>query len=189
MNPGTPSSHPVEIDAWKQGVRCVQQLAFLNLWDRLRGDASIPRLSTLLADDLRRVAEKVIFTDVVRIEDRARFFVRYQGRQITRSLGLNGTGKYLDEALFPVIKRSAVAQYETVALTGKPCFSRIGLQAHTGTIVQYERLLLPFSRVGGAADRILSVITLFSEANGFPADIVITGKPVDSGVTVLMPAA
>jgi hypothetical protein len=48
-----------------------------------------------------------------------------------------------------------------------------------GPLIRYERLLLPFSCGGPYVERIVGVITLFSEENGFHASDVTSGQIIE----------
>ena len=159
-------------------IRCMQQLAFLNLWDRLRGSDKLPRISSLQADDLRRIAEQLIFCDVVRSGGDTRFLIRYQGSQIRRLFGADTVGRYLDDDVIPPIKRGALQMYQRVVERRQPDFSAVRLRNAEGVTVQYERLLLPFASEKPLTARIVCVLSLFCEENGFPPEIVRNGRPI-----------
>jgi hypothetical protein len=49
-----------------------------------------------------------------------------------------------------------------------PAFNSTSVQDEQGATVQYERLLLPFTRTGEQVDQIYSIVTLFTEDNQSP---------------------
>ena len=164
--------------SWGRDIRCMQQLAFLNLWDRLRGSDKLPQSSSLQADDLRRIAEQLMFCDVVRSGRETRFLIRYQGAQIKRLFGADAVGRYLDDDVIPPIKRGAIQMYQRVVEKREPDFSMVKLRNAAGITVQYERLLLPFASKIQSTARIVCVLSLFCEENGYPLDIVRNGRPI-----------
>lgn len=156
----------------------MQQLAFLNLWDRLRGSDKLPRSSSLQADDLRRLAEQLMFCDVVRSGRETRFLIRYQGAQIKRLFGADVVGRYLNDDVIPPVKRGAIQMYQRVVERCEPDFSTVRLRNAEGVTVEYERLLLPFSNKAQSTARIVCVLSVFCEENGYPLDIVRKGRPI-----------
>jgi hypothetical protein len=66
-----------------------------------------------------------------------------------------------------------------VVVGHQPSFSFSVLKKCDGPLIRYERLLLPFACKGTEVERIVAVITLFSEDNGFDASDVATGKLVE----------
>lgn len=161
-----------QLPAWRREIRSVQQLAFLTLWDRLRGPQEMPRLSALQADDLRRAAETIMFCDVTGRKGAQQFIVRYQGSFIRRLFVCNATGLLLDAPEIPPVERLTVQDYNRVADSRAPFFRAISLHLDDAAPARYERLLLPFSSKGAGADRILCVLSLFCQDNGFPPDIL-----------------
>lgn len=160
------------LPAWRQEIRSVQQLAFLNLWDRLRGLHEMPRLSALQAEDLKRAADTIMFCDVTNRKGPRQFMVRYQGSFIRRLFVCNATGLLLDAQEIPPVERLTIQDYSRVVDTRAPFFRSISLHLDDTAPARYKRLLLPFSSKGAGADRILCVLSLFCEDNGFPPDIL-----------------
>ena len=70
--------------------------------------------------------------------------------------------------------------YRQVAANGEPYFSATALREGDGPVVNYERLLLPFTKTGSLVEYICCIITMVTEANGFSFDIAIKGSPLMS---------
>ena len=159
-------------------MRNVQQIALLNFWDRLRGDKRLPDIASLQPDDLRRSAEHLMFCDVAYTKSQRTFVVRYQGSQVKRAFGVNATGLALDDPSIPRVERFSINDYHQVCERVEPHFRIIRLRHATGAVVHYKRLLLPFGKRNARVARIVSLISLFSEENGYPGDIVGSGIPL-----------
>jgi hypothetical protein len=76
------------------------------------------------------------------------------------------------------LREQALHYYKLVVAGRLPSFSVSVLRKDDGPLIRYERLLLPFTCNGDDVERIVGIITLFSEENGFGASDVTTGKLV-----------
>lgn len=157
-------------------MRCVQQVSLLKLWERLRGSEALPRFSTLAAEDISRSIDKLSFCEVVHTDSGPRFRIIRSGAQFERMYPERRVGMFLDESLAPAIRDQALQCYRQVTADGRPSFSFSAVRKDDGPIIRYERLLLPFTREGLCVERIVGVITLFSEENGFNATDVCSGR-------------
>lgn len=162
-----------------QGMRCVQQVSLLKLWERLRGSQELPQFSTLAAEDISRSIDKLSFCEVVRTDSGPRFRIIQSGAQFERMYPERRIGQFLDESLSPAIRDQALEHYRQVVASRQPSFSFSAVRKNDGPIIRYERLLLPFACEGAYVERIIGVITLFSEENGFDASDVTSGKIVE----------
>ncbi|MFZ2160057.1 MAG: hypothetical protein WAV72_28610, partial [Bradyrhizobium sp.] len=161
------------------GMRCVQQISLLKLWERLRGGCELPRFDALMPDDISRSIDKLSFSEVVPTESGYRFRVLRSGAQFDRMYSERRIGKFLDEVLPEAFREQALLLHERVVISRQPSFSFSMLCKADGPLIRYERLLLPFTTNGEDVERIISAITLFTEENGFDANDVLTGKLVD----------
>lgn len=162
-----------------QGMRCVQQISLLRLWERLRGSRELPQFSTLVAEDISRSIDKLSFCEVVRTGSGPRFRLIQSGAQFERMYPERRVGQFLDESLSPAIRDQALERYRQVVAGQQPSFSFSIVRKDDGPIIRYERLLLPFACEGPHVERIVGVITLFSEENGFDASDVTSGRIVE----------
>ena len=162
-----------------QGMRCVQQVSLLRLWEQLRGKRELPEVGRLDPDDISRSIDKLSFTEVVRTKQGPRFRILQDGVQFERMYPFSRVSKFLDETLPRPIRDQALHHHKLVVVTRRPSFSFSVLRKDEGPPIRYERLLLPFACNGNEVERIVGVITLFSEDNGFDASDVATGKLVD----------
>jgi hypothetical protein len=163
-----------------QGMRCIEQIALLKLWERLRGKRELPQFEALVPDDVSRAIDKLSFSEVVQTEDGLRFRIIRNGAQFDRIYPQRRVGKFLDEVLPQAFKDQALLFHQEVVATRQPSFSFSMLRREHGPLVRYERLLLPFAFDGDeAVERIVGAITLFTEDNRFDAKDILTGRVVD----------
>jgi len=161
-------------------MRCIEQIALLKLWERLRSKRELPQFEALVPDDVSRAIDKLSFSEVVRTEDGLRFCIIRNGAQFDRIYPQRRVGKFLDEVLPQAFKDQALLFHQKVVATRQPSFSFSMLRKDEGPLVRYERLLLPFTCDGGQdVERIIGAITLFTEDNGFDAKDILTGRVVD----------
>lgn len=162
-----------------QGMRCVQQVSLLKLWERLRGSRELPQFSTLAAEDISRSVDKLSICEVVHSGSEPRFRIIKSGAQFERMYPERRVGQFLDETLSPAIRDQALEHYRRVVASLQPSFSFTAVRKNDGPIIRYERLLLPFACDGSDVERIVGVITLFSEENGFDASDVTSGQVIE----------
>lgn len=160
-------------------MRCVQQISLLKLWEQLRGKRELPQFEALVPDDISRSIDKLSFSEVVPTEDGYRFRIIQSGAQFDRVYSEKQVGKFLDEILPQAFRDQTLLLYKQVVVSRQPSFSFSVLRKADGPLIRYERLLLPFTCNGEGVERIVGVITLFTEENGFDANDVLTGKRVD----------
>jgi hypothetical protein len=162
-----------------QGMRCVQQISLLRLWEQLRGKCELPQFEALLPDDISRSIDKLSFSEVVQTANGYRFRIIRNGAQFDRIYPEKRIGKFLDEVLPQAIGDQALLFHEQVVVSRQPSYSFSMLRKADGPLIRYERLLLPFTCHGADVERIVGAITLFTEENGFDANDVLTAKRVD----------
>jgi hypothetical protein len=149
-------------------IRCVQQIGMLKLWERSKRGAMLPPVSAVHDDDLARLREKVMLLDVELQDEEPRYLIRYQGFDIDRIHDRNCVGLYLNDVMDPAIRERGLKSYRRVVDQKLPAFNSTLIQDEKGATVQYERLLLPFTRDGEQVDQIYSIVTLFTEDNQSP---------------------
>lgn len=160
-------------------MRCVQQIALLKLWERLRGKSHLPRFEALTPEDISRSIDKLSFSEVVQAEEGHRFRIIRNGVQFDRIYPERRCGKFLDEVLPQSLREQALLLHEQVVVRRQPSFSFSLLRKDDGPVIRYERLLLPFTCNDVNVERIVGAITLFSEHNGFDDKDVLTGRIVE----------
>lgn len=149
-------------------IRCVQQIGMLKLWERSKRGAVLPQVSCVHDEDLARMREKVMLLDVEWQDGEPRYLIRYQGSDIDRMHNRNCVGLYLNDVMDPSIREKGLKSYWRVVDQRIPAFNSTVVLDESGASVNYERLLLPFTRSGEQVDQIYSIVTLFTEDNQSP---------------------
>lgn len=149
-------------------IRCVQQIGMLKLWERSKRGAVLPLASAVHDEDLARLREKLMLLDVEWQDDEPRYLIRYQGADIDRMHNRNCVGLYLNDVMEPSVRDRGLKTYRRIVDQRIPAFNSTPVQDEKGATVQYERLLLPFTRSGDQVDQIYSIVTLYTEDNQSP---------------------
>ena len=139
-------------------IRCVQQIGMLKLWERSKRGAVLPLASAVHDEDLARLREKLMLLDVEWQHDEPRYLIRYQGADIDRIHNRNCVGLYLNDVMEPSVRGKGLKTYRRIVDQRIPAFNSTRVQDEKGATVQYERLLLPFTRSGDQVDQIYSIV-------------------------------
>jgi hypothetical protein len=142
-------------------VQAINQRWLLRRWKDLRNGNPLPLWRHLPIDDLKPMVETLMFCDLVP-DAGGRFLIRYLGKRIAESYGGDFQGHYLDEALPAIWRDNALATYRKAMSGRRPVYNAVDTRDRNGRMVHLERLLLPFSRDGITADRILASIEAIS---------------------------
>lgn len=143
-------------------VQSINQRWLLNQWKRLRNGNPLPLWREFPVEEVKRMLETLMFCDVVADGSGGRFLIRYLGRQIALSYGGDFQGRFLDEALPAIWRDNALTTYRKAIEAKRPVYNAVDTRDRDGRMVHLERLLLPFSREGLVADRILASIETVS---------------------------
>jgi hypothetical protein len=149
-------------------IRCVQQIGMLKLWERSKRGAVLPPVSAVHDEDLARFREKLLLLDVEWPDDEPRYLIRFQGSDIDRIHNRNCVGLYLNDVMEQSVRERGLKTYRRVVDQRTPAFNSTTVRDEHGATVNYERLLLPFTRAGEGVDQIYSIVTLFTEDNQSP---------------------
>ncbi len=156
----------------RSNIRCVQQLGMVKLWERWKGAAGLPSVSSVQGQDLERLRDKLLVLDVVWENGQPRYLIRFHGINFERINQRNCIGLFLDQAMPPPVRKQALQTYRDVLDRHRPAFGVTIVRSPSGETVSYERLLLPFTVTGQDVEQIFTVITLFAEDNSSPFDIM-----------------
>lgn len=156
----------------RSDIRCVQQLGMVKLWEHLKGRDELPHVSAVRGDDLERLRDKLLVMDVVWETGQPRYLIRFHGVNFERVNRRNCVGRFLDESMPPPVSARGLETYHGVVSGRRPSFSATAVSSPSGETLSYERLLLPFTVTGQDVEQIFTVITLFSEDNRSPFDIM-----------------
>jgi hypothetical protein len=149
-------------------VRSDHQRWLLDYWASQRSPGSLPIWRGLTASEFAVPFDNLAWMEVVDVDGKARFRMRFHGPRLSEALGpIEGEGKFIDDFLPTSYLGSAIATYREVVRTKGPVYTVSDMRDPTGRIVHHERLLLPFSTGGAQADRILASIEAGSPEGPF----------------------
>lgn len=124
----------------------------LDLWHSGKPADGLPTREGFGPEDLRWLLGEIVLVDVER--NPLRFRHRLFGTKRAEDLGVDMTGKYLDELPKSEVRATIQPTYEAVAKSGRPlCVERFELAG--GHLLNYECLCLPLSNGGTEADMLL----------------------------------
>lgn len=152
----------------RDAIRCVQQLGMLKLWERLKGDGALPRTASIQDHDIERLRDKLMLLDVEWHEGEPRYLIRSQGTDFHRMHNRSCVGLFLNDVMAPAVRERGLRTYREVIERQLPAFNATPVRGMNDAVVNYERLLLPFTRSGQGVEQIYCVITLFTEDNLSP---------------------
>lgn len=153
-------------------IRCVQQLGLLKLWERLKGAAELPVLSSVNGHELERMRDKLTMLDVVWQEGKPRYLIRFQGVDFHKMHGRDCTGLFLNDVMVSAAREVGLRTYRSVVDRRIPAFTSTPIRNADGADLLYERLLLPFTTTGQGVEHIHCAVTLFAEDNYSPFEVV-----------------
>jgi hypothetical protein len=144
-------------DARPDVVRAINQRWLLKLWMRHLGARRVPRWQAIETADLSRISDNLSVLDVIGGDGTLRFQIRLHGALIGQVFGSpDCRGEFLYESLPEAARAQKLAPYRQATHSGRPVYTIHDIVDRKGRLVQYERLLLPFSRDGDSVDRILT---------------------------------
>jgi hypothetical protein len=157
-------------------IRSVAHRWLLKHWNELRAGKPMPASKDLVADDLARLTDNLMFCDVLPNGGGPRLLIRYRGRRILETYG-ECDGKFLEDTLPAVSREATLAAYAEAADRGRPVYTIAETRDRDGKPVDFERLLLPFSHNGGVVDRILTALEWVSIEGGFHGRELLRSQP------------
>lgn len=157
-------------------IRSVTHRWLLKYWNELRRDRGIPCSAELVADDLSRMTDSLMFCDVIPNGADCRFYIRFRGRRILETYG-ECDGRYLEDTLPPISREATLKAYAQAVDERRPVYTIAETQDRAGKPVDFERLLLPFGGDDGGVDRILTALEWVSIENGFASDQLLRTQP------------
>lgn len=146
------------------------------MWERLKGTAELPDVAAVQGYDLERGRDKLMLLDVVWRNGQPSYLIRFQGADFGKMHNRDCTGLFLDEVMAPAVRERGLKAYRAVVDRRIPAFTSTPVQNADGEAVHYERLLLPFTSTGQGVEHIHCMITLFTEENHSPFEVMRKGR-------------
>lgn len=151
-------------------IQAIHQRWLFNEWKTLKAEAALPSWGALKAETLSRIVDSLMFCDVTAVEGAPRFYIRYMGAKVVRLYGSDFKDRPLDEALPRIWRPDALTAYRQAVESRRPVYNAVATRDRNGRLVHLENLLLPFSRNGTDADRVLASVEAISYEGAFALD-------------------
>jgi len=113
--------------------------------------------------DFKYILGRLSLIDIHR--DPLRFFYRIHGSDVARRVGLDLTGKFIDDAREPEHRDLALRHFVMVAETGEPSVMLHRQEMVGDQVWNFEALVLPLSRDGETLDMLLNGIVYHKSKN------------------------
>jgi hypothetical protein len=148
-------------------VRAINQRWLLKQWDILRNGRALPDWQNVDTNELAGISANLSYMEVVRNGGQPRFLIAYHGTQMAEVYGSQCAGKFLDDVLPPALRDGALAIYRYLIEAKRPLYTIADIRDGNGSVVHFERLLLPFGRDDTAVDRIIVSHEMVSHDGAF----------------------
>jgi hypothetical protein len=147
-------------------VKSIKQRDFLNTWLRLYARAQIlPRIDEFQPSRIEEELPDLVYLRVEKAEP-PRLVIERDGARMTSAFGNSGAGRYLDEYFGTKLAPLIMPVYHECLRRALPVYTIADVDDSNGRNVAYERLLLPFSALGGVTHVLASLKTI-CEDGGF----------------------
>jgi hypothetical protein len=160
---------PLEFQSAKPSVvKSIKQRDLLNTWLRLYARAQmLPRMAEYQPARIEDEAPDLVYYSVDTAPQPPRLTILSEGTRMATAYGHTGKGKLLDEYLGPRIAPIVMPVYHVCIQRKLPVYTIAHIDDAYGRLVAYERLLLPFSELGGDVSHIVASLKTISEDGGF----------------------
>jgi len=147
-------------------VKSIKQRDLLNTWLRLYAPAQrLPRMSDFRPERIEDELPDLVFMTVEKATP-PRVIINSDGTRMSMAYGHTGRGRYLDEYLGAQLAPIVMPVYLRCIDRALPVYTVSQVDDASGRIVDYERLLLPFSDSDGVTHIVASLKTI-SDDGGF----------------------
>ena len=157
-------------------VKSIKQRDLLNTWLRLYARAqSLPRIADYQPGRLDDELPDLVFYSVDRTTTPPRLTIESDGTRMSRAYGHTGKGKLLEDYVGQRLAPFVMPVYYQCLDRKLPVYTISTIDDIYGRIVNYERLLMPFSD-GGDVTHVLASLKTISEDGGFEIKNLMRGN-------------
>jgi hypothetical protein len=147
-------------------VKSIKQRDLLNTWLRLYAPAQcLPSMDDFRPERIEDELPDLVFMTVEKAAP-PRVIINSDGTRMSMAYGHTGRGRYLDEYLGVQLAPIVMPIYFRCIDRALPVYTVSQVDDASGRIVNYERLLLPFSDSDGVTHIVASLKTI-SDDGGF----------------------
>ena len=148
-------------------VKSIKQRDLLNTWLRLYARAqTLPRTGEYQPARIEDEVPDLVYYAVDNTPQPPRLTILSDGTRMSTAYGHTGKGKQLDEYLGPRLAPIVMPVYYVCIQRKLPVYTIATIDDAYGRLVNYERLLMPFSD-GGDITHIIASLKTISEDGGF----------------------
>ena len=148
-------------------VKSIKQRDLLNTWLRLYARGRLmPRIEEYQPARLTEELPDLVYYTVETAQLPPRLTIQSDGTRMASAYGNTGKGRYIDEYLGPRLIPIVMPVYYECIARALPVYTISNIDDIYGRIVDYERLLLPFSE-GGDVTHVIASLKAISEDGGF----------------------
>jgi hypothetical protein len=157
----------VHLDAWF--------IALYNYWNKKRGRRVMPdRLEIDPSDLPARMLPYVFMVDLS--DDPPRWRYRLIGTEIVARLGVEPTGRFLDDVLGTKYYRYLETLNDHVFERKRPIYTETLLRTEDGNVLHTKRLLVPLAHLGREPAIVFGAQTYHGGTNAAPHSLVLTDR-------------
>lgn len=157
-------------------VKSIKQRDLLNTWLRHYARAqSLPRIADYRPERLEDELPDLVFFSVDAAPTPPRLTIESDGTRMSSAYGHTGKGKLLEDYLGPRLAPFVMPVYRECLRRKLPVYTIATIDDVCGRIVNYERLLMPFSD-GNDVTHILASLKTISEDGGFEIKNLMRGN-------------
>jgi len=159
-------------------VKSIKQRELLNFWLRLYArQERLPKFDDYLPERIAEEADDLVYYTVDGTGQTPRFTIDSDGTRMSSAYGTTGKGRYLDEYLGAKLEPIVMPAYYECVRRLLPIYTISKVSDLYGRMVDYERLLMPFSD-GAGVNRILASLKTISDDGGFEIRNLMRGNDV-----------
>jgi hypothetical protein len=148
-------------------VKSIKQRDLLNTWLRLYSRTqALPRRSDYHPERIEDELPDLVFYTVDTAPAPPRLTIESDGTRMSNAYGHTGKGKLLNEYVGPRLAPYVMPVYYECIARKLPVYTIATIDDAYGRLVNYERLLMPFSD-GGDITHIIASLKTISEDGGF----------------------
>lgn len=146
-------------------IRSPALIDLVRYWRQLTPAPVIPHRQQFNPVEIPHCLRHIVLIDVV--EGPPRYFIRLAGSHVNPVYQRSITGQYFDELLSDEDRPGIVAQYDHSVLHRIPTYMCDEVGVPGGKRLAYERVILPMTTDGCAADKLLVGINFFDVKQRF----------------------
>ena len=125
--------------------------SFMDFWRVKKGERRMPSMHELDLLEIPHLAGGLFIIDITYQDDQpVRFQYRHAGLDIVDTIGMEITGRFLDEIFPPENYKILVEDYQDAILHCQPSYMSFLEAPAPNAMILYERLLLPIGPDGAA---------------------------------------